>query len=230
MGTPPPANPPSREELAELARQTFEKTGLELPAPIALEALTWHLAELYRWNARINLTAIRDPRIGVRRHLLESWEGVRALREKGVGEGGLLVDLGSGNGYPALGLLAGLPTWRGLLYESVGRKVDFLRSTIQRLGWTGRVEVRQERIQKAARLPAADIVSFRAFPQPEKWALEILRTRPSALLLARLSSEDARRISAFLQEAGGTTRILPLHSHQGGALLLGEGRSPETAP
>ncbi|MDQ7007474.1 MAG: class I SAM-dependent methyltransferase [Acidobacteriota bacterium] len=228
MGSPHP--PPSREEIAAFARRAFRETGLALPDPIALEALTRHLAELYRWNARINLTAIRDPRVGVRRHLVESWEGVLALREAGVGEGGLLVDLGSGNGYPALGILAGFPTWRGVLYESVGRKTDFLRSTIQRLGWTDRVEVRQERVQQAAQLPTADVFSFRAFPRPDQWSVEILGTRPSATLLAWLAAQDARRIGALLQDAGGTPHILPLRSHREGALLLGRGSSRSTTP
>ncbi len=230
MGSRPQPSPPSPEALAAIARQAFKGTGLEPPAARTLEALTLHLAELYRWNVRINLTAIRDPALGVQRHLLESWEGVLALREKGVGEGGLLVDLGSGNGYPALALLAGLDTWRGILYESVGRKVDFLRSTIQRLGWTDRVQVRQERIQKPLQLPAADIITFRAFPQPERWAPAIMECRPGAILLAWLSAEDARRISGLLHLAGCSSRILPLRAHPEGALLLGQGKPPARPP
>ncbi len=220
--------PPSQEELLELTRRAFASRGLALPPKNTIGALTLHLAELYRWNTRINLTAIRDGSTGVLRHLLESWEGVVALREAGAGDHGLLVDLGSGNGYPALGVLAGFPEWRGVLYESVGRKVDFLRSTVQRLGWTDRVEVRQERIRNAADLPTADIVTFRAFPHPETWAREVLQTRAAPTLLTWLSAQDARQVAETLDRIGCSSHILPLRSHAKGALLLA--RRPANGP
>ena len=126
----------------EAAREAIaaEMGRLEMPPvpdPI-LDQLAAHLSLLYRWNSRINLTAIRDPREGIRRHVLESLEALPAvdacLRERGAGESPLLADLGSGNGYPALPILFARPDLRGELWERTARKTDFLAAVLRRTG------------------------------------------------------------------------------------------------
>ena len=86
-----------------------------------------HFHQLYRWNRRINLTAIRQWKTALDRHVAESWAGADILARTGLSDG-LLVDLGSGNGYPEIPLLAGLPGMPGLLVEARALQVDLPRS------------------------------------------------------------------------------------------------------
>src|SRR5260370_30861586 len=62
-----------------------------------LPQLSTYLDLLLKWNARTNLTAIRDPEEIVRRHFGESLFAARHL-----GSCDTLLDLGSGAGFPGL--------------------------------------------------------------------------------------------------------------------------------
>src|ERR1700756_996777 len=57
-----------------------------------------YLTLILRWNARINLTAIRDPKEILSRHFVESIACAQAL------PGGIanLLDFGSGAGFPGV--------------------------------------------------------------------------------------------------------------------------------
>jgi 16S rRNA (guanine527-N7)-methyltransferase len=94
----------------------------DLPDPIRT-GLIDHLRLLLAWNQSINLTAIRDPEMAVREHILDSLTALPILREARIET---LLDLGSGGGYPGLPLALALPARRALLVESVGKKATFL--------------------------------------------------------------------------------------------------------
>ena len=115
-----PAIPPeSRAALEEGLRLL----GLaDLPAD-ARRAIEDHLRLLLAWNAAINLTAIRDPSVAVRRHVLDSLTAVAVLRRHAVDA---FVDVGSGGGYPGLPLAVAVPVRRALLVDSIGKKARFL--------------------------------------------------------------------------------------------------------
>ncbi|HLI75961.1 MAG TPA: 16S rRNA (guanine(527)-N(7))-methyltransferase RsmG [Acidobacteriaceae bacterium] len=103
-----------------------------------------YLELLVRWNARTNLTAIREPEEMVRRHFGESVFAGGVLAGV-VGEGREVLDLGSGAGFPGLPIQLLLPELRVTLAESQGKKVAFLREVVRELGvgaevWAGRVE------------------------------------------------------------------------------------------
>ena len=117
--------------------------GLEaLGLPAALAApLLGYLALLARWNATYNLTAIRDPRDMVAKHLLDSLAMqpfVRGLRT--------LADLGTGPGLPGIPLAIATPALQVTLVESNGKKARFLREAARQLG-LGNVQVAESRIE-----------------------------------------------------------------------------------
>ncbi len=117
--------------------------GLEaLGLPAALAApLLGYLALLARWNATYNLTAIRDPRDMVAKHLLDSLAMqpfVRGLRT--------LADLGTGPGLPGIPLAIATPGLQVTLVESNGKKARFLREAARQLG-LGNVQVAESRIE-----------------------------------------------------------------------------------
>ncbi len=106
--------------------------------------LAIYLDLLVRWNARTNLTSIREPEAMVTRHFGESLFAARALSPR-LKPSGTLLDFGSGAGFPGLPIQLYRPDLRVTLAESQGKKASFLREAIRTLGlntevWSARVE------------------------------------------------------------------------------------------
>ena len=119
---PPDLRPMLESGLAEL--------GLD---PAHAERLLAYLALLVRWNATYNLTAIRDPREMVVKHLLDSL-AMHPYVDGVVAGGGALADLGTGAGLPGIPLAIVKPGLRVTLVESAGKKARFMRQAIRELG------------------------------------------------------------------------------------------------
>lgn len=120
---------------------------------------------LLEWNERFNLTAITDPAEVVTRHFLDSLTVALGVPDELRAEAPLLLDVGSGAGFPGLALAIAFPTWGVTLLEATGKKVRFLEAAILELGAsnaravTGRAEeVAFDREQRGA----YDVVTARA--------------------------------------------------------------------
>jgi 16S rRNA (guanine527-N7)-methyltransferase len=114
-----------------------------LPAPPAdlLPQLSTYLDLLLKWNARTNLTAIRDPEEIVRRHFGESLFAARHLAP----DTPTLLDFGSGAGFPGLPIALLRSEIAVTLAESQNKKATFLREAVRTLNlpaevWSQRVE------------------------------------------------------------------------------------------
>jgi 16S rRNA (guanine527-N7)-methyltransferase len=118
----------------DLLREGAGALGLAL-SHTALEQFGIYLAELQRWNARVNLTAMREPRDIVIKHFLDSLAVLRYL------EGApSLADLGSGAGFPGLALKLARPELSLILVEAREKKAAFLEYLVACLKLPG-VEV-----------------------------------------------------------------------------------------
>ena len=84
--------------------------------------------ELHKWNARINLTAVREPADMIGRHLLDSL----AVRPWLAGQ--RIVDIGTGAGFPGLPLALAEPDRTFVLLDSNGKKISFVRHATNTLG------------------------------------------------------------------------------------------------
>ena len=113
---------------------------LGLDAALA-EPLLAYLALLARWNATYNLTAIRDPREMLVKHLLDSLAMHAHLN--GIGN---LADLGTGPGLPGIPLAIARPDLQVVLVESNGKKARFLREAVRQLK-LGNANVAESRIE-----------------------------------------------------------------------------------
>ena len=131
--------------MAELLEPYLREHGSERELPVAMYGqLVLYLDLLVRWNARTNLTAVREPEEMVRRHFGESLFAGKVLAGI-MGSEGRVLDLGSGAGFPGIPMQVLVPGWRVTLAESQGKKAAFLREAVRVLGlrtevWSGRVE------------------------------------------------------------------------------------------
>ena len=120
------------------------------------DPLLAYLALLARWNQTYNLTAIRDPREMLGKHLLDSL----AMHAHLVGIE-RLADLGTGAGLPGIPLAIARPGLRVTLVESNGKKARFLREAVRQLQ-LGNVDVAESRIEAFDAPAAFDAITARA--------------------------------------------------------------------
>lgn len=103
---------------------------------LALDRLAQYAALLAEWNARINLTAISEPKEIVVRHFLDSLSILPHLDALG-NDAVRLIDVGSGGGFPGLPLAIARPGWRVTLLEATRKKVEFLEHVVETLALEG---------------------------------------------------------------------------------------------
>jgi 16S rRNA (guanine527-N7)-methyltransferase len=89
-----------------------------------LVLISTYIDLLLKWNARINLTAVRDPQEIVTRHFGESFFVAGILRSNPPPS---LIDLGSGAGFPGIPIAMLLPETKVTLIESNQKKSTFLK-------------------------------------------------------------------------------------------------------
>lgn len=124
------------------AQQVQSLIGLRL-THTQLKAFEQYEQALLDWNARFNLTAIRDPQEIRVKHFLDSLTCLYAIRDTNMER---VIDIGTGAGFPGLALKIACPGMRLTLVESVGKKAEFCRHVVERLKLEN-VSVVQERAE-----------------------------------------------------------------------------------
>jgi 16S rRNA (guanine527-N7)-methyltransferase len=120
---------------AQLSEQTIRRAlaefSLEVDSDQVLK-IQQYMNILLAWNAKVNLTAIRNPLEILYRHFCESLYARVAIPV----ETGRLADVGSGAGFPGLPLKILCPNLQVFLVESSIKKATFLAEVIRELGLT----------------------------------------------------------------------------------------------
>jgi 16S rRNA (guanine527-N7)-methyltransferase len=98
--------------------------GVRLEAAAAAAMLSY-LDLLLAKNEQINLTAVRDRAEAVERHLLDSL--AFGLHAAGTARPRVLVDLGSGGGFPGVPIAIAWPDCEVHLVDSTRKKIDAVR-------------------------------------------------------------------------------------------------------
>jgi len=212
-------------------------------APEQLDRISIYIDLLLRWNARINLTAIREPGEIVTRHFGESLfaasrllpvSGATAARPEQsrvaplVGESEAspeirdsqcVVDLGSGAGFPGIPLKIFSPQTAVTLIESNHKKATFLREVIHALTLTS-IDVFPNRAETYPRA-SASLVTLRAVERFD----EILPVAQSLLApagrLALLIGESQAPIARQTLRSLAWSSPILLPESQSRALLVG---------
>ncbi len=142
--------------------------GLELDlSERQIEQLATHFALLVQWNQRMNLTTLRRPEQIATRHFEESLFLAKVLPSATglmLPATGLIVDVGSGAGFPGLPLKVAWPSMAAVLLEPNKKKAAFLKEVVRSCTLEG-AEVRAERLSEAVRgklAGRASLVTMRA--------------------------------------------------------------------
>ena len=162
------------------------------------------------WNEAINLTALRQPELIARGHVLDSLTGaviVQMLPSRPPSPGRSMLDLGSGGGFPGLPLAFAVGAERAALVDSVNKKAAFLRaasaaasSAFTAAGESPPVfEVLAERAEDLARLPEQragwPVVVARAVGTVAEWLNSACRWSGAAATSLHGSARDSTRTS-----------------------------------
>jgi 16S rRNA (guanine527-N7)-methyltransferase len=124
-----------------LALKGSQEQRGDVLSPKQLEYISTYINLLLKWNARINLTSVRDPEQIVTRHFGESLFTARRLFPRSEVQSKMnqavplehVIDVGSGAGFPGMPIKLWAPYVRLTLIESNQKKATFLREVVRRL-------------------------------------------------------------------------------------------------
>ena len=158
------------------AASTF---GLKLDPSVA-DQFTDHYELLVTWNRKLNLTRIVEPDEAARFHFLES-AFLSTLIASPAAEGGRVVDVGSGAGFPGLPLACVWKDCDVVLIEPSGKRAVFLKEAIRKLGLRS-VTVLNKRFSPDL-MKGSDVLVTRALDGLEKELEAIVTSRASIVAL-----------------------------------------------
>lgn len=104
--------------------------GMEL-TDLQLEELDRYAELLVEWNEKINLTAITEPDEIAVKHFLDS---LLLLKSVEVPEGGQIIDVGTGAGFPSLPCALVRSDLKLTLLDSLNKRIIFLEEVTRELG------------------------------------------------------------------------------------------------
>jgi len=208
---------PFRQEI----RRAAQEEGIALSED-QVRSMEIHRDLLLAWGRRMNLTAIREPKEVVHRHFLEGLLAGEFLGRHQAS--GTVLDLGSGNGFPAIPIRVARPEAAPLiLVESSRKRAAFLRALLRELGWNdSRVEVRRVETGRGLLDLPCDIFTTRGvapFALLEE-GLPFLSRGGFALLFMRRGDLAAK--VPHLAPALRVVAEAPLRGREAGMILLGK--------
>jgi len=202
------------EERLAARRDVLRASGID-PTPALLVAMAAYIELLFRWNQKINLTAITDLEEIISRNFAESFFGARWLGP----EAGRYCDVGSGAGFPGLALKLVRPAWHATLLEPTVKKAAFLSEVGRTLGLRD-LAVESARWQDSRIEPGTlNVVTARAlggYDALVEWAQS--RLKSEGRLLFWVGAQDAREIKAL---AGWTWQTEAMPGARESVLLVG---------
>lgn len=164
--------------------------GREQLSQVQLQQLCDYLDLLLRWNAKTNLTSVREPEAIVTRHFGESLFLARNVSRE---ETQTAIDVGSGAGFPGIPLKIYSPHLRITLIESQNKKATFLNEVIRKLILTN-INVFPGRAEDSR--ASGDLVTLRAvekFEEAVAVAAKLLNPGGRLALLIGAGQVDAAK-------------------------------------
>ncbi len=190
--------------------------------------------ELTAWNKHMNLTGLSSTKRIMDELVVDSLMPAPCLPDNG-----LLLDVGSGAGFPAIPLKICKPSMKFFLLEPNSKKGSFLRQIIRLCGLK-QIEVLKDRIDTPSRpfpFTRCDIITSRAMaplPQLIKWCTPYLA--PGGLMVVFLgnrSEEILTESEPLLKEKGlfvqdKNAYTLKQRESERSLLIIKKGKKPGT--
>ena len=173
-----------------------------------------YLSLILRWNARTNLTSVRDEEGILSRHFVEGIACARIL-PAGIKT---LLDFGSGAGLPGIPIALCRPEIAVTLAESQGKKAAFLQEAVRTLSLQATVYPHRAETLRAA----FDLVVLRAvdkMPQAVGTAVNHVATGGWLALMATHS--DLAQLHAAAGQGFSWAASIPLPGSRERVLSLG---------
>ena len=180
-----------------------------------------HLELLLKWNAKMNLTAVRDPEEVVTRHFGESLFAARHIFPDQA-DSGSLVDVGSGAGFPGIPIAIWAANLKVTLIEAQQKKAVFLREVLRTLELEN-AEVIQDRAEKIQ--IRADVVTLRAVEQFRNVLPPAARLVAKGGHLALLIGISQGQLATSVLPAFAWREPVPIPMSRDRILLVGQMRS-----
>jgi 16S rRNA (guanine527-N7)-methyltransferase len=209
-------------------RANFSSEASRALTETQLQQISAYLDLLLRWNARMNLSAVRDAEGMVTRHFGESLFTARHLFPSKPDRLPMtrLIDLGSGAGFPGLPIKIWSSGVELTLIEANQKKATFLREVVRRLElndvtvFSGRAENFPDQ---------ADVVTLRAVERFET-ALGVASQLvvPAGRVALLLGSAQVMRAKE-LARVMTWQRAAPIPLSSSRVLLIGRKHSLETS-
>lgn len=143
------------EMYADLLENAASELNIEINSDQMTQLLAYH-ALLMKWNKAYNLTAVRDPKEMVTRHLVDSLTILPHLK------GTNLLDVGCGGGLPGLIIAIMKPELKVTLLDSNGKKTRFCQQAKMELKLSN-VTVQHCRLESYQPELKHDCITSRAF-------------------------------------------------------------------
>jgi len=168
-----------------------------------------YLAHLIEWNKSINLTTIIDPKKIIIKHFVDSLIGLVATD---FPKHGVVLDVGSGGGFPGIPLKIVRPDIRLTLVEPTQKKCSFLNSVIGLLKLQD-VSTYCGTIEQYAKQPLRDVIDVvvvRALKYEEmREHLAALLTSRGKVVLYRTETVRNQEIGKDFHRVSETDLVLP---------------------
>lgn len=196
------------QELRDLTISAARELGLTIEE-VHVEQFMQYLTHLIEWNKAINLTTITNPKEIIIKHFVDS---IGALTATSFTKNGMVLDIGSGGGFPGIPLKIVRSDIRLILVEPVRKKCSFLNSVIGLLklhdaaAFNGTIE----QYAKQPLRHTVDTVVLRALKYEElkEYIPELLTTK-GKIVLYRTESIKEQEIGKEFHLVSETAFILP---------------------
>jgi 16S rRNA (guanine527-N7)-methyltransferase len=142
-------------KLESLLRDGITQLNIPLMQP-TLDRILVYVDYLAHWNQTYNLTAIKDKRDMIVKHVLDSLSLYPFLH------GARCIDIGTGPGLPGFMLALALPKIKFVLLDSQIKKTQFIRRVLREIPLDN-VEVCHQRVEDHKPVALYDIIVSRAF-------------------------------------------------------------------
>lgn len=191
-----------------ISKELFDRCALATGVPLpqnAFDLFDAYAANLIIYNEKVNLTAITDPDGITVKHFADS---LYLLKYVAVPLNARVCDVGTGAGFPGMCLKLARPDLELTLFDSVNKKLEFLRFLAKELGVEA--DVVHARAEEAGQTPAYrerfDLSTARAVAALNKlseYCVPLVKPGGTfAPMKAPLSDEERRQGSAAARLLG----------------------------